>query len=139
AAMILGCPDHLAHAIGGADVAGIDAQACGAGFGRLDRPFVVEVDVGNDRHGHFGHDASESPRRILVGAGDTDDIGARDLRFADLADGPLDIGRQGVGHRLHADRSIAADRDRADPDLPALAALDVSVWAYAHPLLVRLL
>ena len=50
AAVVLGGLDDLAHALGAADIAGIDAQAGGARLGRLDGALVVEVDVGHDRH-----------------------------------------------------------------------------------------
>ena len=50
AAVVLGRLDHLAHPLGAADIAGIDAQAGGAGLGRLDGALVVEMDVGDDRH-----------------------------------------------------------------------------------------
>jgi hypothetical protein len=53
---ILGRLDHFAHALGVADVAGVDAQAGGTGHGGLDGAFVVEMDVGHDRHRAFGHD-----------------------------------------------------------------------------------
>ena len=33
-----------------ADIAGVDAQAGGAGVGGLERALVVEMDVGDDRH-----------------------------------------------------------------------------------------
>ena len=48
-AVVPGGLDHLAHPVGAADVAGVDAQAGGAGLGRLDAALVVEVDVGHDR------------------------------------------------------------------------------------------
>ena len=44
------------------------------------------------------------------------------LGSADLRDGRRRVGGQRVGHRLHGDRRVAADRHRADMDLPALAA-----------------
>ena len=50
AAVVLGRLDDLAHPLGRADIAGIDAQAGGAALGRLDRALVVEMDVGDDRH-----------------------------------------------------------------------------------------
>ena len=50
AAVVLGGLHHLAHALGAADVAGIDAQAGRARLGRLDGALVVEMDVGDDRH-----------------------------------------------------------------------------------------
>ena len=50
AAVILGGINDFAHALIGADIAGIDAQACGARFRRFDAAFIMEMDVGDDRH-----------------------------------------------------------------------------------------
>ena len=49
AAVVLGRLHHLAHPVGRADIAGIDAQAGRARLGRLDRALVVEMDVGHER------------------------------------------------------------------------------------------
>ncbi len=76
AAVVLGRLDDFAHAVGRADIAGIDAQAGGAALGRLDRPLIVEMDVGDDRHRDLPHDLLAARRRFLVGAGDPDDVGA---------------------------------------------------------------
>ena len=51
AAMVLGRLHHFLHALGRADIAGIDAQAGGAVHRRLDGALVVEMDVGHDRNG----------------------------------------------------------------------------------------
>ena len=50
AAVILGRLHDFAHALRRTDIAGIDAQAGRARFGRLDGALVVEMDVGHDRH-----------------------------------------------------------------------------------------
>src|SRR5207248_2968050 len=47
-AMILGGFDNLTHAMFGADIAGIDAQAGRAGFRGFDGPPVMKMDIGND-------------------------------------------------------------------------------------------
>ena len=80
AAVILGRLDDLAHARRRADIAGVDAQAGGAALRRLDRPLVVEMDVGDDRHRHLRHDVLQRQRRFLVGAGNPHDVGAGLLR-----------------------------------------------------------
>ncbi len=49
-AVILGRFYDFLHALRGADVAGIDAQARGAGIGRLERALIVEMDIGDDRN-----------------------------------------------------------------------------------------
>jgi hypothetical protein len=97
------------HPRGVADVAGVDAQARRAGLRRLDAAFVVEVDVGHERHHRRLGDRLERRRRFGVGAGDAHDVRAGFFQQADLADGGVGVSRQGVGHRLHGDRRIAAD------------------------------
>ena len=67
AAVVLGGGDHLAYAALRPDVAGVDAQARGARLGRLDRPFVVEVDVGDYRHLGGTNDLMQGLARVLVG------------------------------------------------------------------------
>ena len=84
AAVVLRRLDHFAHAVRRADVAGVDAQARGAALRRLDRPLVVEMDVGDDRHRHLPHDVLQRQRRFLVGAGDADDVGAGLFERPDL-------------------------------------------------------
>ena len=48
--------------------------------------------------------------------GDAHELGAGARQRRDLGGGRLDIGRVGIGHRLHDDGGIAAQRDVADPD-----------------------
>ena len=114
----------LAHPGRRADVAGIDPQAGGAGLGRLDAALVVKVDVGDERHAAALAMVGEGGGGLLVRAGDADDVGARLLQLADLRDGRRGVGGDGVGHRLHGDRRVAAHRDGADVDLAAGAAID---------------
>ena len=64
AAVGLGGVDHFAHPLGRADIAGIDAQAGGAGIGRLERALVVEMDVGDDRHAARRGRSASAPRSI---------------------------------------------------------------------------
>jgi hypothetical protein len=47
--MILGGLHDFAHARFRSDIAGIDAQARSARLGRLDRAFVVKMDIGHKR------------------------------------------------------------------------------------------
>src|SRR5690606_33294624 len=101
-----------------------DAQAGGAGLGRLDAAAIMEVDVGDDRHAGGADDGPQGRGRGLVGAGDADDVGPGGLERADLVDGRPGVGGGGVGHRLDGDRRVAADLDRADADLARGAALD---------------
>src|ERR1700732_1369768 len=132
AAVVLSCFDYLADARGRADVAGVDAQAGGTTLRRLDRPLVVEMNIGDDRHRHLPDDFLQCQRGLLVGAGDPDNIRARLFESPDLGDRGLDIAGHGVGHRLHADRRIPADRHLADINFTALTALDVAIGPDAH-------
>ena len=54
-----------------------------------------------------------------------------------LRDRRLDVARHRVGHRLHGDRRVAADRHLADMDLAALTAVDVAIGPDAHGQLSR--
>ena len=131
--MVLGGLDHLAHALGAADVAGIDAQAGGARLGRLDGALVVEMDVGDDRHLRRPCTIVAQRRgRFLVGAGDADDVGAGLLAAADLRDGRRRRRWSACWSWSGRDRRVAADRHGADHDLPRLAAHDVAIGPDAH-------
>ena len=123
---------HLAHARGRADIAGIDAQAGRSRLRRLDGPAVVEVDVGDDGNADFRHDLRERRGALLVGTGHPDDVRARQCGPAHLRDRRGDVAGQRVGHGLDADRGIAADLDRPDPDFPGGPAIDVTIWTNAH-------
>ena len=109
------------------------APALAASMARL----VVEMDVGDDRHVHFAHDFGECRGAFLVGAGDAHDIDAGELGQADLRDGGLRVVGEGVGHGLHGDRRVAADRHFAHVDLAGFAAVDFLVGAVVHGLGVR--
>ena len=69
---------------------------------------------------------------VFVGAGNAHDIGAGFLDAADLVDGGAGVAGDGVGHGLHRDRRVAADRHLADHDLARLAPVDVAIGANAH-------
>jgi hypothetical protein len=74
-AVVLGRPHHLGHALGVTDVAGVDPQAGSPRLGRLDRAFVVEMDVGDDRNRAFRHDLAQGAGAFLSGV-DTRTISA---------------------------------------------------------------
>ena len=124
--MVLGGLDHVADAVGAADIARIDPQAGGARLGRLDAALVVEMDVGDQGDLGFAGDGLEGLGRFHVGAGDADDVGAGLFQLTDLVDRRRRVGRRRIGHRLHADRGVAAHEDGAHADLAALAALDMA-------------
>ena len=132
AVIVLGGLHNILHALRRADVAGVDPEARGAALGRLDRALVVEMDVGDDRDLRLAHDVLERAGGFLVGAGDADDVRPGALQRLDLLDRRLRILRQGVGHRLHGDRRVATNGHVSDPDLAALAAMDVPVRPNAH-------
>ncbi len=73
--MILGRLDHFAHAFFIADIAGIDPQTGSARFGSFDGAFIVEMDVGHDRHRAFARRSSFKRRgRGLVRCRNPHDI-----------------------------------------------------------------
>ena len=120
AAVVLGRLDDLAHPLGRADIAGVDAQAGGAALRRLDRPLVVEMDVGDDRH--------RRPARTMCFSASADSWSGQDTRTMSAparssactcSTVALTSLRHRVGHRLHRDRRVAADRHLADMDLAA--------------------
>ena len=56
AVMVAGCPYDLFDPFFVADVARIDAQTGCPGFRRLDPPFVVKMNVRDDRYGDLRND-----------------------------------------------------------------------------------
>ena len=132
AAMILGRLHHFAHALGAADIAGIDAQAGRAVHRRLDGALVVKMDIGHDRNIRRGGNRLHRLGGVFVGAGNAHDIGARFLDAADLVDGGAGIAGDGVGHGLDRDRRVAAHGNLAHHDLARLAPVNVAISADAH-------
>src|SRR6185369_2934949 len=84
AAVRLRCGNDLLHALLGADIARVDAQARGSGVGRLKRSFIVKVDVGDDRDPGCANDLLERGGAVGGRARHADDVGARILAAADL-------------------------------------------------------
>ncbi len=107
-----------------ADIAGIDAifgERLGAGGVRGEQRVAVIVEVADERRLHPEHveplaDVRHGGGGLGAVNGDADKLGARAGKRRDLRGGRLDVGRVGVGHRLHDDGRAAADRDSADPD-----------------------
>jgi hypothetical protein len=110
------------------DIAGIDPQAGRARIGGLDAAFVVEMDVGHDRHGRGPADLRHGGGRLFRRAGDAHDIGAGLCGALDLRDGCGGVLCRRVGHGLHGDGGIPADQNVTDTDLPGLAPRDVTPW-----------
>src|SRR3546814_18449880 len=65
------------------DIAGVDAQAGGAGVGGFQRALIVEMNVGDNRNLRRADDLAQRGGRIGVGAGNTDQVGARILAAAE--------------------------------------------------------
>ena len=80
-----------------------------AGLDRGQRPAVVEVNVGDQRHRRLPHDLGQRVRRLLVRHGDAHDFAAELRELVDLRTVDFDVRRVGAGHRLHDDRGVAAD------------------------------
>src|SRR5690606_16609185 len=77
-----------------------------------------------DRHPRGAHDLPERSGALDVGARHPDDIRAGILAASDLVDRRRRIGCWRVGHRLHGDRRVPADRHVADHDLATRAPMD---------------
>jgi hypothetical protein len=109
------------HALAAADIAGVDAQAGRARIGGFERALVVEMDVGDDRH---------RAARTISRSAAVDSSSGHDTRMMSAPASSqrriwsivaFGVAGQRVGHGLHRDRRVAADRHLADHDLAALA------------------
>ena len=111
-----------------ADVAGVDADLVHARVHAGQRHAVVEMDIRDKRHGDPRLlDGGKGLCRLHGGRGDAHDVTARVGKRAHLCDGRRDVERVGIGHRLHGDRALPADRHAADAD-PARCAADRIVF-----------
>ena len=86
AAIGFGGVDNFLHTFGRTDIAGVDPQACRARVRRLQRAFVMKMNVGDD--GYIGRTDNLFQRRraLHIGAGYANDIDACILTPADLVD-----------------------------------------------------
>src|SRR5690554_6184071 len=132
-AMIAGRVNHLAHAILAADIAWIDAQAVGTEISHSQGDAIVEMDVGNQRYGHTRLDPSKGLGSLHAGHGHTHEVCPGGGEVFDLRDGGLDVAGIGIGHRLDADRRIAAHGHRPDLDAARQAARHRN-WLKTHEL-----
>ena len=115
-----------------ADVAGVDAvfvEQFGACRIFAQQPVAVEVKVADQRHGDTSRIQALADRRhsgggLLVVDGDPYQFRTCLRQFRHLGGGRRDVGGIGVGHRLHHDGRVAADRDGADADGDAGTARD---------------
>ena len=127
ASMITRRPDHFAHPVLLADIAGVDPQAGRTGLGSLDGAAVVEMDIGDNRHRAFGADLAKGAGAVLIRTGHAHNVGTGLGGRIDLRQRPPDIGGQRIGHGLHRNRRVAADRHRPHHDLTAASPLDCPV------------
>ena len=68
------------------------------------------MDVGNNRDRALGADLLQRAGAVLIRTGDADNVGTRLGRGSDLRHRAADIRRQRVGHGLHRNRGITANR-----------------------------
>ncbi len=116
------------------DVAGIDAvlgQRRRAGRVLLQQDVSVVVEVADDGHGYakLGQavdDVRHGFRRGIIVDGHADQFRAGAGQRHALADGAVDVGGVGVGHRLHHNWCITADANSADDGGIGLPALNLS-------------
>ena len=101
-----------------ADVAGVDADAVGAGVDRLERERVVEVDVGDHRDRRLAHDPLERLHVLVARDRAAHQVAARVGDGVDLAHGGVVVGGLRLRHRLDGDGRSPADLHAADVDLP---------------------
>ena len=71
--------------------------------------------------------------RFFLVARAAHDVAARGGERVDLRERAVDVGGLGGGHRLHRDRRVAADRDRADHDLPGVPPFAHAAQATSRP------
>ncbi|MNN73821.1 hypothetical protein D3C81_1899730 [compost metagenome] len=121
---ITGGIDHRAHAVFTTDVARVDPQAVDAQFGNAQGNAVVEVDIGDQRHADLLLDPAKGFGRVHVRYRDTNDVDTGINQTVDLCHGGRDIVGVGVGHALHGDGGIAADRNITYPDFSRFATFD---------------
>ena len=84
------------------------------------------MNVSDDRHIRGADNLFQRSCAFDVGAGYADDIDARIFAAADLINGRTCIAGQRVGHRLHRNRGIAANRNITDHDLAGLTARNIA-------------
>ncbi len=117
-AALLGQRDHLGDLLRAADVPGVQPDAVRAGLDRLQRERVVEVDVGDHRDRRLRDDALQRLGVLLARDRHAHDVRAGVGDGADLVHRRGQVRGLGLRHRLHRHGRAAADRDRADVDLP---------------------
>jgi len=87
-----------------------------AGGERRQGQGVVEVDIRHQGYMDLADDLTERCRRLRVDHRAAGQVTPARLQTMNLGHRRGDIPRVGVGHRLHRNRSVAADADGADPN-----------------------
>ena len=115
-ARVGGGPGDLADpVVEGLDVAGVDPDRRAAGVDGREHVLRLEVDVGDDRDLGLARDGRQRVGVVLARHRHPDDVAAGRGELGDLLQRGVDVGGQRGGHRLHADRRVAADLDLARP------------------------
>ncbi len=129
-------------------VAGIDAvlgQRARRGWILLEQQMPVVVEVAHDRHRHAAlvqalHNRRHSGRGVLVVHRDAHNLRTRRRQRRNLLDGSRNVGRVGVGHRLHHHRNLPAHAYLPDFDRWRFPAMNFShtsslpaIWPTATP------
>jgi hypothetical protein len=115
-AAVAGLGGHLLDLRLLAQVARVQAQALHTGFERGQGHFVVEVDVGHDRHGRARDDVGQALGRRLLVAGAAHDVGTGRRQGVNLGQCAVDVRRLGRRHRLHGDGRTVTDGHTAQRD-----------------------
>jgi hypothetical protein len=103
------------------DVARVHADRGTPGVDRGEDVARLEVDVGDHRDLRLLRDRRQRLGVVGVGDGDPHDLAAGGGQLGDLLERRVDVGGLRGGHRLHADREVAADADAPHVQLPGLA------------------
>ena len=121
-------PDDSIDLFAVLDVARVEANLVNAGFDRLHRPLVVEVDIGHDWDGRLFEDGRQGGCVGFVGHGHADDVAAGLGQPADLLDRGIHVMGVGAGHGLDDHRGIATNGHAADENL-----MGFSAWVHGIP------
>ena len=92
-----------------ADVAGIDADLIHTRGDRLQRQFVIKMNIGDDRHGHRFFESGDQLNCLHIRNSRADDLTSSLFKLFCLSDGAFDILGGLIEHRLDADLRAAAD------------------------------
>ena len=107
--------DLLHLVVEGADVARVDPDGRAAGVDRGEDVLGLEVDVGDHRDLRLVRDRRQRVGVVLARHRDPHDVAAGGGQLGDLLQRGVDVRGQRRGHRLHADRGVAADRRPCRP------------------------